>query len=270
MPALKRLTSAIAFFLLVAAAPATRPALTLKLVPDGWRSASTKDAEAVFRSAASTLLPHFEGITIEPIRVSPRGGPVVLYRRVDGHVDMRLDTSDTYWAQYAFQFSHEFCHVLCRYREKHPANQWFEESICEIASLYALRAMASRWREAPPYPNWKSYAVKLDEYAADRMDAARLPGKMTLAAWYRENEKALRAKADDRKRNQVVATALLPLFEGRPRSWRAVHHLNDEVPRTEETFEQYLLRWLRQTPEEYRPIIRAIASEFGVPMPSHP
>jgi hypothetical protein len=267
---LARLAAVVFSLISLAAGPATRPTLTLKLVADGWGEASTKDAEAVFRSAAGTLLPHFEGIHLEPIRVSPRGGPIVLYRRVEGHIDMRLDTTDTRWAQYAFQFSHELCHVLARYREKHPGNQWFEESICELASLYALRAMSEEWKTKPPYPNWKSYGPHLASYAKERMEKAALPEGVTLAKWYAENERALRAKADDRARNQVVATALLPLFEERPGRWRAVYHLNDGAPKTAETFAEYLKRWLEHAPAEHRGFVRAIAGRFEIAMPGEP
>ncbi|MCP6756902.1 hypothetical protein NL533_35270, partial [Klebsiella pneumoniae] len=70
---------------------------------------------------------------------------------------LKLDTSNTFWSQYAYQFAHEFCHVLCGYREDDPGTQWFEETLCETASLFVLRAMAREWKTAPPYPHWKDY-----------------------------------------------------------------------------------------------------------------
>ena len=68
--------------------------------------------------------------------------------------------------QYAYQFAHEFCHVLSGYEglEGNP-NNWFHETICELASVFTLRRMAERWPTHPPYPNWAGYSKHLLEYA---------------------------------------------------------------------------------------------------------
>jgi hypothetical protein len=250
-------------------APATRPAiapkLDLRIDRDGWGKADLRNVEAVLRSAADELLPRFPGIQLEPIRVSPRGGPIVLHRRLpDGAIAMRLNTADTYWAQYAFQFSHELCHILCRYNETPHANKWFEESICELASLFVLRRMAQTWETRPPYPNWKSFAPRLTAYAQDLIDKASLPEGQTLAQWYRRNADALRANSTDRPRNTIVAAALLPLFEAEPQHWAAIWRLNDAAYTPTQPLAGYLQAWHDRVADEHRPFIRRLASEFAV------
>lgn len=246
-------------------AMAQTPKLELRIDPDGWGTANVRDVEAVFRSAAGQLLPHFPGVELPPIRVSARGGPIVLHRRgEDGSVIMRLNTGDTYWSQYAFQFAHELCHVLCRYDPDPTGNKWFEESICELASLYTLRAMGKTWQTDPPYRNWKGYAGSLTEYARKRIDAAALPDGQTLAQWYGENAEALGKNATDREKNTVVAAALLPLFERNPEHWAAVASLNAGRPARAQAFVEYLNDWQVHAPTEHRPFIRLLSERFGV------
>jgi hypothetical protein len=243
----------------------TTPALDLRLAKEGWGGAELADARKVFSSAAGQLLPHFPGVKVEPIRVEPRGGPIVLFDRTkEGLIVMRLDTGGNLWAQYAFQFAHELCHVLCRYEELDTGQKWFEESLCELASLYTLRAMAGEWEKAPPYPNWKSYARHLREYAQKRIDGHPVPAGKTLAAWREENAEALSKNATDRERNTVAAAALLPLFEKEPAHWAAVHYLNQNKPKGRQMFAERLRNWHDETPREHRGFVTEVARAFGV------
>ncbi len=71
-------------------------------------------------------------------------GPIVLFKKGEnGEHLIKLATEKLHWAQYAYQFSHEICHVLCGYENDHQGNLWFEETLCETASLYCLRRMSS-------------------------------------------------------------------------------------------------------------------------------
>ena len=96
---------------------------------------------------SSTRLPRvvavLSGRTLEPILVEPKGGPITLFRRgPKGEYLVRLNTGDRHWAQHAYQFAHEFTHILANYDEHERRNKWFEESICEMASLFVLRRMS--------------------------------------------------------------------------------------------------------------------------------
>ena len=241
------------------------PALTVRVDKDNWKGDSPADVEAVLRSTARELLPQFPGITLEPMRVSGIGGPITLFaREPDGSIRIKLDTGGRLWAQCAFQFAHELTHILCRYRpDKHP-NKWFEESLCETGSLFALRKMGESWKTSPPYPNWKSYAPNLVEYAQKRITEHALPAGKSFVEWYTENKPALLKSAVDRPRNTTVATVLLPLFEKTPEHWAAVYYLNEGKRAADETFADCLQRWHDQTPKEHRAFVRALAAQFGI------
>ncbi|MDH3585413.1 MAG: hypothetical protein OER86_14515, partial [Phycisphaerae bacterium] len=191
-------------------APVIRPAAK------GWK-ASGADVQKVLDSTAAQLWPYFPGRQLKPILVEARGGPIVLYDRGPaGEYRVRLNTGETYWAQYAFQFAHEFCHILCNYDQDPRRNKWFEESICELASLFVLRRLSHAWKKNPPYPHWRSFAPAFDKYARNRMNQGTLPADRSLAQWYREHVQTLEKKSTQRALNQVVAVALLPMFEKDP------------------------------------------------------
>lgn len=231
---------------------------------DAWK-ASSADVEAVLRSAAEAIWRHFPERSLEPIVVEPQGGPIVLFRRGSkGEYLVRLNTGGTYWCQYAYQFAHEFCHILCGYTEKEKANKWFEESLCEMASLFALRAMARGWRTDPPYPNWRSFSAALDDYADDLVAGGQLPPLTDLAEWYAAHEAELRARPCVREKNRVVAVALLPLFEKHPEHWPAVGALNAAAGDGPRSFERYLAGWHRAAPAKHRRFIRYLARQFEI------
>jgi hypothetical protein len=245
--------------------PTDPPTLRLQIEADGWGGAVPADVRKVLESAGSALAKNFPGVELPPIQISPRGGPIVLHQRLaDGTLQVQLDTGGNYWSQYAFQFGHEMCHILCRFDRDPTGNLWFEESLCEMASLFVLRRMSETWRRDPPYPNWKAYADSLATYARDYTDQARLPQGTSLAAWYREHAGALAKTATDRERNRVVAVALLPKFEAEPQHWAAVHYLNVAKPAAPQRFAEYLRDWHANVPAEHRKFVAAIAAELGI------
>ncbi|MFW6161226.1 MAG: hypothetical protein ACODAJ_00565 [Planctomycetota bacterium] len=250
---------------LAGAGEAEAPRLLICPAPVGEWKADIHDVQHVLRSAAQPLWRHFPERRLPPIIVAPRGGPIVWHRRgLDGEYYVQLNTGGTYWAQYAYQFAHEFCHILAGYEPTEKANKWFEESLCELASLYALRRMAETWRVQPPYPNWRGFAKHLRAYANDRIRKSQLPDDTTLAAWYRANKAALRKEPCDRARNNVVAVALLPLFEAEPQHWAALEDLNAAACKQPRPFRRYLADWHQHAPATHQPFIVRIAAEFEI------
>lgn len=238
-------------------------------VDAGEFEASEADIRAVCDSAGMTLWRQFPDYTLEPFVVTRgRSGPIVLYRRNDRkEIVLKLDTGKTYWSQYAYQFAHEFCHILCGYRDGDASNKWFEETLCETASLYAMREMARSWKENPPYKHWTDYRDALRNYADDvlrkRKEIAELQ-RLGLPAFYREHEAELRKTSTDRELNGTMATVLLRLFEEEPGRWEAVRWLNAEAAPKDEPFAAYLARWRAAVPERHRDFVDEVRKSFGV------
>jgi hypothetical protein len=257
--------------LLVLAAAATQacadsPPVAIRLADEaGWGDAVPADVRAVLDSVAVSLVPLVPEAGPLALEVHARGGPIALFERApDGAVRVHLDTGGRLWSQYAYQFAHELCHVLCRFDRDDTGNRWFEESLCEMASLFVLRRMAAAWRENPPYPNWRGYAESLDAYAARLVDEARLPSGMTLADWYARHRDELRSRPTDRKNAAIVAAALLPIFEERPARWGAIRWLNTSTPPAPRSFEAHLSDWRGQVPDDRADTIDRVAEAFGL------
>jgi len=244
--------------------------LQISIIPGGWGDGPPENILAVCRSAANELWQHFPGRTIEPItiRQDSKQGPMVIFGTgKDGERRVLLNTKDTFWSQYAFQFGHEFCHILCNYREADTANLWFEETLCETASLFVLRRMAETWKTRPPYSNWKDYSTSLSKYAEDRLKNTASLEDMTLAKWFQKNEWSLRRSGVQREKNQVVAAALLPLFEKNPKHWQAVQYLNQWDKSKTLSFAEYLKDWHQRVPREHQPFVVEVGKLFDISVP---
>jgi hypothetical protein len=250
-------------------------------IADGFGGASAADIKAVLRSAAEALWKHCPNTRWEVpgFYIYPSSDyPICINdHRPDGRIAIGLTTKGNHWSQFAFQFAHEFCHALAGHSNDWKkawikgckANHWIEESLCETASLFALRAMGRTWPVAPPYPNWKGYAAALTKYAQDRLDksAQDLPAGKTFAEWFRENEAALRLKGSLREKNNVVAMQLLPLFEARPSGWEAVTFYNLGPRDPEKSLAAHFADWSAIAPLAQKEFIQQLAAVFRVKQP---
>lgn len=240
--------------------------LTLEVTPNQWGGAGMADVRAVLLSAATPLWNSAGSPPLTPITVIyAKTGPMVHYRRgPQGNYVVELNVQGQYWSQFAFQFSHEVAHILANYRGAANKQAWFEESICETASLYALRRMAETWQTKPPYANWKPYSQSLAKYADDRLASAEQVSADQFVAWYLGKRDDLEGSAVNRKWNLVVATHLLPIFEKHPDSWQAVRSLNQGDPAENESLRGYLQAWHTRLPESQRPVAEDIAALFDI------
>jgi len=245
----------------------SRPAIRIEA--NGFGGASEADIRSVVNSAIGELWRWFPDDKLEPIVIQRgHGGPITLYQRNDrGEIVVRLDVDGTYWAQFSYQVAHEFCHVLCGFREGPNPNKWFEETLCETASLYAMRAMAHSWVKSPPYPNWAGFHDALRDYADDVMTKRELVleiDRLGLPAFYKLHRAELEANATSRELNGAMAIVLLGLLERDPAQWESVRWLNATPAAANESLQDYLQRWLDAAPKSRRLFVRAVANLFGL------
>ncbi|MFT4549489.1 MAG: hypothetical protein ACI9UA_006063 [Pseudoalteromonas tetraodonis] len=239
----------------------------LRVEEEGWKGADHINLRAVCDSACSEITVHFSGkekLDLEPIRIRhDKSGPIVLFKRsLREELVVLLSSKGTYWSQHAYQIAHEFCHILCRFKEGDKTNLWFEESLCELASIYSLRQMAITWKKSPPYSNWKSYADSLRSYAEDVEKKHALPENQSFADWFRKNREQLTEKATQRELNGIVAVQLLPIFEANPEAWQTLPYLNVGRGKEQQSFNDYLRAWHDNTPEGLRAHVAKITREF--------
>ncbi|HSK71809.1 MAG TPA: hypothetical protein VK892_08955 [Pyrinomonadaceae bacterium] len=241
---------------------------------DNWGEARTVDIQKVLESAANELWVYFPNKRLETIKVvydadTPR---TRCAKGSNGEYIVQLTAQNRRWAQFSYQFAHEFFHVLSNYDKTGcnsgigTENQWFEESLAEVSSMFVLRQMAATWKENPPYSNWKSYASSLEKYGEDlRNDTNRqLPPNTKFIKWFKENHSSLRNDPYLRAKNKLIANRLLPFFERSPESWEAIGYFNLGTPDSSNSFQAYLNNWHKKVPVKYESFVENIAKEFGM------
>jgi hypothetical protein len=250
--------------------------LDIHVQANAFGKANPADITVVLQSAGSEIWQHCPRIQLDGIDVYHRTDhPQTDFKRTpSGRISIGLSTQDTYWGQYSFQFAHEFCHTLANFSDRsrqsarypRTANLWLEESLCETASLFTLRAMSRSWLTAPPYPAWRGYAPSLNDYAQQRLTLPehQIPAGKPFLDWFYEHHAALRRNSAVRDWNTIIAIQLLPLFEAEPRGWEAVTFLNSGSPDSNESLAQHLAEWRSACPEDLRPFVKRLAAIFEI------
>lgn len=243
-------------------------AIQIKVLDDDWGGAPPSNIQAVCASVAGELRKFVPQRTFDPITISrSKDAPIAIFGLgANGERRVKLNVTGTHWAQFGYQFGHEFGHILCNYRAAKNPNQWFEESMCEAASIFALKRMAKSWRERPPYPNWKSYAVALEDYVEHYLRGVAKVEDGTFAKWYQSNEERLR-KFDRPSFSVVAVHVLLPSLEKNPEHWQALGGLNQWDASKEMTFAEYLTDWHGRVPAARKAFVADIARAFDIPLP---
>lgn len=249
------------------AASSRKLGLDIRVEPGGWGGADPRQIETVLYSVADELMSRLPEKLTVPIVVShTERAPVALYERgPGGEYRVRLHARGEKWHLYVYEFAHELCHILSNYEQhvgpqtvKH--NQWFEETLCETASLFTLTSLAGSWERSPPEPRWAGEARKLRRFF-DHLIAEghrQLPAHAPLSSWLRENEAQLRRNPYLREKNEVLANLLLPLFSSDPQNWDALAYLNLDPADARSTLEDYLRRWYDNAPPEHKRFIASV------------
>lgn len=250
--------------------------ITITVAPGNWGAAEFRDIQRVLESVAEELRMQV-GYPAEArlnIRVVPRGiSPRVLYERgPEGEYVVHLTARNERWFQYAYQFSHELCHIFSNFDHKEitdnvaaTGNQWFEETLCETASIFTLKRLARTWENSPPARKWVGYAPTFAAYADYLLakEHRHLPASQSLDQWYQENQAPLRESPYQREKNELAATALLAVFDKVPGAWRAITYLNPDKASAAKEFRDYLGDWYAACPAAQKEVARQTMALFG-------
>ena len=254
--------------------PPTIPRLDIRLTQKDFKTVP-ENFVAVCNSAAITIARHYPKHPFKPILIikADNGFPVMLDQRgPNGESQIMLSIGDGWgWAQIAYQFSHEFTHIIIN--ENQPSagpNHWINEAFCEAASYHALKKMSEEWKTHPPYGNWKSYAKHLNAYAENYLGKERArPGGMDFIPWLRKNERALRLGKRHPNRNiyKYVSYQLFQVIENEPGYLGALEYLNFNLRNPAISTHQYLAHWKTTLPPIYKPFADKVAKIMGYHLP---
>jgi hypothetical protein len=243
------------------------PPAQIKVEAAEWGDASPEDVQAVLNSVIETISPyiatrHFGTVIVRHSTDVPRS---LNEKGANGEYIVQLAVSGRQWAQFAYQFSHEMCHLMSNY-DLAPNNashqQWFEESLCEAFSLFTLEKLGQQWETNPPYPNWQEYAPHFSEYERDNLQQAhrKLPDGVKLSDWYQQNSTLLSADpyAQDRHLNELLSNRLLAIFVIDPDKWAAINYLNLGDDSTATSLDKHLQDWQDNAPPDLRTPVESI------------
>lgn len=245
-------------------------------VADGdWGNVNPKEIKILLDAIAADMLTHFPGRRLAPIEVFPtKNRPVVLYQKGSANqYQVFLAAKDRNWGEYIYEFSHELFHILANYEFHAPLDKahhrWFEEMMCETASLYNLKKFSLAWKVSPPDSELASYVPALNKFTQRALNDPHrhLPENTSFAQWFRENEKSFFGNAYLRTKNEMVAMRFLPLLEQNP-DWSAVGSLNSPVYSPAMTFYDYLVAWHKNTPAANRDFVALAMKLFEFPVPA--
>ena len=239
--------------------------IDITIIDEGKWGCVPEDCQRAMLSAAKEIWKHFPSERKIPrieVKRTETENPCFQYDIGNERYSIIfINSGKCLWAQIAYQFAHEFCHILSNYSGVNP-QWWFGESLAEAASRFALSSMAETWKTNPPYSNWAEYSQSLQSYFDDLQRSDRLPSNTTLNWWYRENEKALSNNFYDRPKNNVVAAELYEILNTHPEYWDAVSFYPRQ-PVNPDTFENFLRVWKKNCPNNVKPFPDAIAKKFG-------
>jgi len=269
--------------------------LRIKISPAGWSwkglqkpAFHLRRVRLVATSASSQIWRHCQPRSLDEIVVDFRtDGPVCDFKRDSkARIRVGLCTKPNSYDQLAYQFAHEFCHVIAnhsrggQHHDASHANQWLEESLCEAASIFALKNMTDEWNNHREFATWKTgdnntYYPCLLAYAQGILESTkeRLPDGGDFQAWFEGRRQFLQSnpialqdnkqvKEELRNDFKVIATRLLPLLEANPENWDSVSYLNFAPSNNYLTLADHLTAWKAACPDKHLKFVESVESLF--------
>lgn len=145
---------------------------------------------------------------------------------------IQLNTGDNYWCQWVYQFAHEYCHHIINgsFSGDWTDLLWFEETLCELSSLYNLHEMIGFCKNKGLF----GYSLAVEEYLNELLTKNSLDYPISAdGGWYPDYLELLSKKTDASKDGyrrelyNVIAALMYPLFLENPCLWKLILHIGD-------------------------------------------
>lgn len=201
-----------------------------------WGNAYIADIVAVLESAIESLEPFLDltrlpqkNLFIQNVtrHIPPLTHPKFYKEPITNKIF--LSSHDMFWAQYIYQFAHEFCHHImdCDYDPNNDQHGWIEETFAELASIFVLKEASLRWASNPPYPNWRNFSGALRSYSDDKIREFRAKINQPFKVWYTTQRIKLLSSRYNRDENGVIAIEILNILNTNPNLWKIIQYYNE-------------------------------------------
>jgi hypothetical protein len=222
-----------------------------------WRGSAPTDAGAVIdrmRGACLTGISLLSDHQPDRLRIEDHSaGPPAIWLHSDlpTTAEIIVDVGPRDWCNLAYQFGHEFGHVVANswQPDAAPRNpcQWLEEALVEAFSLNGLAHLADNWEQNPPFPNDGAYAGAIRSYRDAILDGSRKVAQEQgmaagFATWFHKHAEFLVSHGGVTDARGAVPT-MLSLYEADPSCLSDLGALNRWPGRSALPLPEYLRAW---------------------------
>lgn len=181
-----------------------------------------------------------------------KGHPLAHYEKNNNCWEITLScASGTHWSQIAYQLAHEICHLYCNHSLcREHKHKWFEESLCECASIAILKKLSEEWDTHEISSYNKNYAESMDSYINDVKDsvAIKFDNSERFIKWLNSNISELEQSSTNRELNKVVAVFLFDsILSDSSCNWLATTTLNLWNCFDDNDFNSFIDNWLKNS-----------------------
>lgn len=137
-----------------------------------------------------------------------------------------LSAKENYWCQWVYQFAHEYCHHIIdgTLSGEWSGLLWFEETICELSSLYNLNRMI----DFCMVNGLQWYAQSVHDYLNSLLTKNRECYSLSAdGGWYKQYKDSLMDEQYKRDLYNAIAVLMYPLFIENPRLWKIILNIGD-------------------------------------------
>lgn len=166
------------------------------------------------------------------------------------------------WDRVVYQLAHELCHLNI-YGDGTKEMQWFEESICEMASYYFLIKMYKKWNRLSRVERNPMFAYAKNFYTYYTIVSKEYLMFSTKTMIENPRDEILQKMKKDskiRELNRYIAIRLLPVFQKQAKMWKAVQYLGECS--TTDNFQNFLNEWNSIAKEKSQVSIDTIIDEL--------
>lgn len=177
----------------------------------------------------------------------------------DEHV-IFLSVKDDYWCQWVYQFAHEYCHHLIDGSLSGEWSDllWFEETICELSSLYNLNRMIGFCM----VNGLQGYAPSVVDYLNNLLTKNKNTYCLSEeGGWYKRYEDSLRVEKYKRDLYNAMAVLMYSLFVENPRLWKLIMNIGDI--RSWKTLDDLFRHLEASADESYKESLSRLIRLFG-------
>lgn len=236
--------------------------MAIKIIGDGWNVDSTETtqilAEFVYETFSSFVGYELENDILVDNNLQ-QGYPLAHFNKKGEDWQITLSCeSGVHWSQVAYQLAHEICHLYCNHAQccghKH---KWFEESLCECASIAVLDKISLDWKQSRMMAYSPDYGDSVASYIADVKGRVikQIENQTQFVEWLSNHIADLEKSSTLRDLNLVVALYIYHvLLESNSSNWVSITTINTWDCFSNGNFNEFQDNWLSASNNNLREV----------------